>query len=370
MAEPMKNHYGEEIPKRIAGMIHAVWPAFPERLFLRTALDGYLGLELMPRARKIADALRLHLPPDYEEAITLLVASLGSKLRGTGEFGLPVFIYLPHVFFVARYGLDHFELSMQAQYEITQRFTAEFSLRYFYERYPAATLERLHRWALDPSPHVRRLVSEGTRPRLPWAPRLRSLQKDPRPVLPLLEILRDDPELYVRRSVANHWNDIGKDHPRLLISTMENWITDAGPERKRLIRHALRSLIKEGRPEALALLGAKPTRRITLEGWKAMPARPHTGDTVRLEVTLRNLNSKPVFLVVDLRIHFIKANGSTSPKVFKLKEVTCEPHEALILSKTISFQVMTTRRPFPGDHRLELLVNGSIIPLGSIYLAG
>ena len=150
----------------------------------------------------MAGALRRHLPEDYQAAIKILMKSLGPKLNGTEGLGMAPFLYLPHVRFVADYGLEHFELSMLAQYELTQRFTAEFSIRPFIEKYPDATMKRLKVWTKDPSAHVRRLVSEGTRPRLPWAPRLRGFQKDPRPVLELLELLKDDPELFVRRSVA------------------------------------------------------------------------------------------------------------------------------------------------------------------------
>src|SRR5918999_792307 len=236
MAEPLKNSYGPEVPRRIGAMIAAVDTAFPVDAFLADALEGYEELELTPRARHIADALGRHLPQDYERAVEILVASLGPKLDSPELTGMDVFLYMPHVFFVAERGGDHFEASMRAQYELTQRFSAEFSIRVFLERYPEATLARLRELALDPSAHVRRLVSEGTRPRLPWTPRLRAFQDDPRPVLELLELLRDDPELYVRRSVANNLNDIGKDHPDLLLDTARAWLMDATEERRGLIR--------------------------------------------------------------------------------------------------------------------------------------
>lgn len=215
MAEPLKNHFGPEIPKRIAGMISAVFPRFDAQAFLDEAFKGYEDLHLTPRGWQIARALRRHLPDDFAAAADILIASLGPKLDRTEGLGMAPFLYLPHVLFVAEYGLDHFELSMRAQYELTQRFTAEFGIRPFLVRYPEQTLARLTAWTGDPSVHVRRLVSEGTRPRLPWAPRLRAFQANPRPVLALLERLKDDPELYVCRSVANNLNDIGKDHPAL-----------------------------------------------------------------------------------------------------------------------------------------------------------
>ncbi len=151
--------------------------------------------------------------PNIPQAVDVLLASASQPHEHRASGGMAAFLYMPHLFFVARHGLDHFEDSMRAQHALTQLFTAEYSIRAFLEKHPEATLARLREWTADPSHHVRRLVSEGTRPRLPWAPRLRAFQKDPRPVLELLELLKDDPELYVRRSVANNLNDIGKDHP-------------------------------------------------------------------------------------------------------------------------------------------------------------
>lgn len=210
MAEPLKNHFGPEVPRTIAAMIAAVWPEFPARRFLADVLAGYGPLALMDRGRRIADALHRYLPDGYPEAIAILIASVErGNVRHEAAPGMASFLYLPHVLFVARHGLDHFEASMRAQYLLTQKFTAEFSIRPFLERYPEKTLVRLRRWARDPRPAVRRLVSEGTRPRLPWAARLPAFQRDPRPVLELLELLKDDPALYVRRSVANNLNDIG-----------------------------------------------------------------------------------------------------------------------------------------------------------------
>ena len=189
MAEPLKNSFGADVPRTIARMIAAVSPRFDEKAFVRSALDGYDELELMPRAWKIAHVLRRYLPDDYERALEMLLASLDQQSKRRAASGMGAFLFLPHVFFVAEYGLDHFEASMRAQYVLTQRFTAEFSIRRYLERHQAATLARLAEWTADPSEDVRRLVSEGTRPRLPWAPRLRAFQADPRPVLALSDTL-------------------------------------------------------------------------------------------------------------------------------------------------------------------------------------
>jgi 3-methyladenine DNA glycosylase AlkC len=358
MAEPLKNYYGPDVPARIARMIKEVDSGFDEDAFLADALDGYQALELTPRARQIAQALGRHLPQDYERAIEILIASLGPKLQVAELTGMDVFVYLPHVFFVAEFGVDHFEASMRAQYELTQRFSAEYSIRVFLERYLQQTLGRLHEWAFDSNVHVRRLVSEGTRPRLPWAPRLRAFQDDPRPVLELLELLKDDPDLFVRRSVANNLNDIGKDNPAALIETCRRWMKDASPQRSWLVRHALRSAVKRGEPEALEILGFLPATGVQVRDIHIAPAVASIGDSITFTVELSNDGSATKQLLIELRVHFVKANGKPSPKVFALKELVLRPNGSVQLSKTISLAQHTTRTHYPGQHRVEVLVNG------------
>jgi 3-methyladenine DNA glycosylase AlkC len=358
VAEPLKNYYGPDVPARIARIIKEVDSGFDEDAFLADALDGYQALELTPRARQIAQALGRHLPQDYERAIEILIASLGPKLQVAELTGMDVFVYLPHVFFVAEFGVDHFEASMRAQYELTQRFSAEYSIRVFLERYPQQTLGRLREWAFDSNAHVRRLVSEGTRPRLPWAPRLRAFQDDPRPVLELLDILKDDPELFVRRSVANNLTDIGKDNPAALIETCRRWMRDASPQRSWLVRHALRSAVKRGEPEALEILGFLPATGVQVGEIDITPAMASIGDSITFTVELSNEGSATQRLLIELRVHFVKANAHPSPKVFALKELELRPNGSVQLTKKISLAQHTTRTHYPGQHRVEVLVNG------------
>ncbi len=236
-------------------------PKFDGESFRREVTKGLAPLAILQRGLHLARVLRKHLPTCYEDAVGILVASLTPPLSTTEDLGLGVFFYLPHVAFVATYGLDAagnggrdpFEVSMRAQYEFTRRFSAEFSIRPFLIKWPERTLARLMDWTRDPDPHVRRLCSEGARPRLPWAMRIPAFIKDPRPVLPILEALKDDATLYVRRSVANHLGDIAKDHPKLAIEICERWLAEASVERMWLIRHAMRYPAKKGVKAALRL---------------------------------------------------------------------------------------------------------------------
>lgn len=368
MAEPLKNQFGPDVPVKIAGMISAVFHRFPAEAFVRDALQGYEALDLMLRGKKIASAMSRHLPDDYMEAAEVLIASLGPKLVKTEDFGMSSFLYLPYTMFVAEHGIDHFEMSMRVQYELTQRFTAEFSIRPFLERYPDATLSQLATWAKDASPHVRRLVSEGTRPRLPWASRLRDFQKDPSPVLRLLELLKDDPSLYVRRSVANSLNDIGKDHPEVLVETARRWMEDASQERRWLIRHALRSAVKRGEAGALEVMGYGEPARVSIARASINPKRPVIGDDVTISFEIASTARQAQNILVDLCIHFVKANGKHSLKVFKLKTVELAPEETRQLKKTISLAEMSTRKHYAGMHKVEVLLNGYGMPLCTFEL--
>ena len=245
----------------LAHNLALVHGSFDSERFRATALQGLEPLGILDRGRHLAAALRAHLPESYEAAIDILLASLTPPNIETEGLGLAVFFYLPHVSYVATYGLDPahnagrdpFEASMRAQYELTRRFSAEFSIRPFLIQQPERTLQRLHAWLDDPDPHVRRLCSEGTRSRLPWAMRIPAFIVDPSPTLPILEALKDDPSLYVRRSVANHLGDIAKDHPELAFGIAERWLAGASKERKWVIRHALRHPAKKGVKTALQL---------------------------------------------------------------------------------------------------------------------
>jgi len=348
-------------------MIRAVHADFPHDAFIKDALSGFGPLSLTGRGFQIAAALRKHLPAEYPQAIDVLLASTAQPHDHRASGGMAAFLYMPHLFFVARHGLDHFEDSMRAQYALTQLFTAEFSIRAYLEKHPEATLARLREWTRDPSPHVRRLVSEGTRPRLPWAPRLRAFQKDPRPVIELLELLKDDPELYVRRSVANNLNDIGKDHPELLTTVAKRWLRGASEERRWIVNHALRSAVKRADAGALGALGYGTKAEVSLRDKRVTPARAKIGGSVTVSFTLVNTKSAAQRIMVDLVVHFVKARG-TGAKTFKMKALTLAPRGQVAVSKKIALKQLTTRKHYPGIHEVEALLNGRRVALGRFTL--
>ena len=349
-------------------MVAAVHPRFDVDAFLHDALSGYEALALMPRGTHMARALQRHLPADYPQALGILLASIDQPHGRPSGLSLASFLFLPHTVFVAEFGLGHFALSMQAQHTLTQRFTAEFSIRPFLQHHPDATLAQLMEWTRDPSEHVRRLVSEGTRPRLPWASRLPAFQRDPAPVLALLERLKDDPALYVRRSVANNLNDIGKDHPALLANTAKAWLQGATPERHWIVQHALRSAVKRGEAGALAALGFGAAADVSIGQAHIAPQRAVVGGTLEVAFDVTNHSAQAQRVLVDFAVHYVKANGQSRAKVFKLKTLDLAAHESQRVRKQISLSEMTTRKHYPGNHRVDAILNGRAQALGSFDL--
>lgn len=267
---PLKELMDRKLIVLIGESLAGTVPGFDATRFLKQATRGLADLELKERALHIAHAMAAELPSEAENASALLIRSFGPCLTATEGNGLATFFYMPHAAFLGHYGIAHFASGMKANYELTQRFTAEFSIRPFLIQHREQSMKLLTKWATDPNPHVRRLVSEGTRPRLPWAMRLPEFQANPEHTLPLLEVLKDDSELYVRRSVANHLADVAKDHPEFAYDVCERWLNEIrrmddstlAENRRWMIRHAVRLPAKKGVDHANVIRNAaQGTRR-------------------------------------------------------------------------------------------------------------
>lgn len=369
MAEPFKLLLSPALAAACAEHLTRVWRDFDQTRFQRCVEPGFDALEMKARAMRIADALEATLPADFDRACTVIEAALGppgagdalSELR-TGPMGLAGWIVWPLGEFIARRGLDQPVRALAALHALTQRFSAEWAIRPFLIRHPALVYATLERWVADPSAHVRRLVSEGSRPRLPWGMQLRAAITDPSPALPLLKVLQDDPSAYVRRSVANHLNDIGKDHPELLAQWLESHLPGASPARAQMLRHASRSLVKAGHVRTLAAFGL--TQGFVGTVALVLSAKHvHVGAGLTLDLTLHAPPSAPAeqALVVDYAVHFRKANGSLRPKVFKGWTLTLAAGETRTLRRQLRFQPVTTRVLYPGRQGLDVRVNGVLM---------
>ncbi len=258
---PLKMVLDKEAVMQLGNNIQLVHSDFNKKDFIKDCVNDIEHLTLTQRSSHITEILRKYLPDTFSEAVQIILKSLTPPLERTADNGLAPMFYMPHCGYIAKYGVDSiynskndpFKLSMEVQYELTKRFTCEFSIRSFIMKDEERTLKVLHKWMNDENPHVRRLCSEGTRPRLPWATKIDSFVKDPSPCLSILEHLKNDPDLYVRRSVANHVGDIAKDHLELALDLCEGWLPSASKELKWVIRHAIRHPFKKGDERAILL---------------------------------------------------------------------------------------------------------------------
>lgn len=358
MAELLKEIYNEVFFEQLTGKLKTEYPAFPERTFLELVYAGdWEPLALKQRMRRISESLRATLPADYRAALDIL------KRAAVDSRGLP---YMMYPDFVEVYGLEDPEASIEALACFTRYSSSEFAVRPFIVRYPALMLDRLKLWAADPDEHVRRLASEGSRPRLPWAMALSEFKRDPRPVLALLELLKEDESEYVRRSVANNLNDIAKDHPSLVLDTARRWY-GRHPNTDWIVRHGCRGLLKRCDPEALRFFGFVPAETIEVRGLAVAPELIRIGGPASMGFTLVNHGEKPVRLRIEYGIDFVKANGRSSRKLFKLSEKTYAPGTSAV-AFTHSFVQLTTRKHYPGEHRLAVIVNGIEKALVPFYL--
>ena len=362
--EPFKNLLGAAVVRDCAHHLARAWPPFDARRFESLASHGLEALELKARVEHIADALEQTLPAQFDQAARILEASLAPappddsldapRSPGAGLAGWAVW---PLTSYVARAGLATPQRALLALHAMTQRSTAEFAVRPFLVHHTDLTLRQLETWTQDPSPHVRRLVSEGSRPRLPWGLQLKALIADPRPTLPLLRALQDDASEYVRRSVANHLNDIAKDHPAIVVDWVREHLPGAPPARVLLLKHASRSLVKQGHAPMLRLWGVAARLRGTV-GLALSKRRVKVGESLELRLTLSSDSARVQKLAVDYAVHHVKANGKTSAKVFKGWVIALAPGQMRALRKTHSMKPVTTRRYHAGRHEVDIRVNG------------
>lgn len=313
------------------------------------ASEGLDDLSLMARLQRVSVLLHEGLPGDYRKALKVLRA-LAPRLNS--RF---VTMILPE--YVAQYGLEDFDASMDALKYFTTFGSSEFGVRHFLRSDLERALNMMEAWSRDDNEHVRRLASEGSRPRLPWSFRIEPLMVDPGPAAAILENLKTDPSLYVRKSVANHLNDITKDNPEWVLSRIESWSL-AEPTTAWIARHALRSLIKKGDKRALTLMGAGEKAEVALRDLRVLPEAIALGDTVTVSFTLASRSTKAQKLVVDYAIHYVKNSGATSAKVFKLKTLTLGAGESVSLSRQQAIRDFTTRVHYEGRHEVDILVNG------------
>ncbi len=357
---------------KIATEIKAVYSAFDQKAFERDVLKPFPKLELKERMYHIRDMFALYLPGDYREAVDILVKSLPDELdtnRSDNDFG--DFIYAPYSEFVTAFGCSRIELSfsLQALREITKRFSVEFAIRDFINAYPEETFTMLEACSLSDNYHERRLASEGLRPKLPWAKKINSEYDK---ALFILNNIFYDKTRYVTRSVANHLNDISKIDPELVIATLKRWKASRKQNEREMdyiIGHALRTLVKHGNENALALLGYKRDPKIVLSDLKLHQDEVQLGETLIFDFEIEA--KEDCDLLVDYIIHFKTKSGKTSPKVHKIKKLSLKAGDSIKISKKHPFKAnMSTRKLYLGEHKIELQINGVCYAANTFVLNG
>ncbi len=345
-----------ELAKRIQG----VYPDFKTRAFIKRVTGKFPDLELKERIDWIAHNFDFYIPKDYEETVAILLASLPPELDPEltdDDFG--EFINAPYSHFVATRGCtkEHLTYSLAALTEMTKRFSVEGPIRDFINAFPHETFAYLEICSKDKNYHVRRLASEGTRAMLPWCHNITTDYKRP---LTILNRLHADKTRYVTRSVANHMNDISKIDPALVIETLKKWKKEGRQntqEMEFIIRHSLRTLINQGNTSALTLVGyKKPAIEVT--HFQSKTKRVQIGDSYEFTLTLVSTSKKSQKLLVDYVLYFQKKNGELTPKTFKIKKIALAPHEEMVLHKKHPMKSMSTKTLYPGEHRVEIQING------------
>ncbi len=341
----------EDLAARFAGVV----PGFDKDGFAADLLERLSSLELKPRIEAIARRIAAGLGDDYRTALATVVAV------ATAEPPIDGWAAWPLCTFVEIFGVDDPEASLPAMEHLTKRASCEFAIRPFLKDHFEIAYAQLAIFARHPHPDVRRLASEGSRPRLPWGMRVPALIEDPGPGLALIERLRHDPSETVRRSVANHLNDVAKDHPDAVIDTMARWRDEDPPVDPALIRHALRTLVKRGDPGALAVLGFTTDAAVDVGRFTCRPDVVEMGENLELTAELTSTRETIQHLVVDFVIHHVTSSGTLSPKVFKWTTIDLGPGESTTLVKRRRIQHASTRTYYPGSHRVDLQVAGRVV---------
>lgn len=350
--EPLKEMFNAAYVNHLALQVQRIYPGFRSKEFAGEVLQNLPELELNQRLRLISSKLAPYLPSEFETAVNILKRVVPQMKPGYTNLIFPDF--------VAQYGKSKAEISLEALAYFTTFGSSEFAVREFLLLDLKKTLQVMKSWAKDKNEHVRRLASEGSRPRLPWSFKLDAIVREPELTFPILELLKSDESLYVRKSVANHLNDVSKDQPEKLLRFIRKW-DDTNGHTAWIIKRACRSLIKKGDPESLKLFRFEAKAELKIASLRLNAQKIHIGEQMQFSFQLHSLKKREQKLVVDYVIHHRGKDGQALPKVYKLKEISLKPGVPITLEKKHWFKPYSTRKQYPGKHKLEIQVNGKVM---------
>jgi 3-methyladenine DNA glycosylase AlkC len=355
MPEPLKHMYNPRFFEAFITTVKQVLPHFNKQQFLHQVFDtSWEQKELKQRVRHISTSLKEYLPGTYKEQVNLILCII-KQSRESGTQGGFEYMFFPD--FIEQYGLDDVETSLKAIEKITQFISCEFAIRPFLLKYQNKVMAQMLKWSEHHHEHVRRFSSEGCRPRLPWAMAIPALKNDPSPILPILENLKNDASLFVRKSVANNLNDIAKDHPQIVVDLAKKW-KGQSKETDWIIKHGCRTLLKQADQNVYQIFGLNGKAECEVKNLKLSQSKIKIGDRLGFSFVLKATDKKPSKLRLEYAVYYVKANGKQSRKLFKLAENNYQPTTIYSFKKEQRFQDFTTRKHFPGKHKIGIIVNG------------
>ncbi len=356
MGSLLKDIYSKDFYDSLCKTLGEVIPSFNKDKFIQQIFDGnWDSKELKQRMKHTSLVLHSVLPAEFASSVSLIEKIIKSlRQRNIKESSL-AYMFLPD--YIETYGINDYNASIELIEFVTQFTSCEFAVRPFIVKYGDKMLKQMQHWSLHNNHHVRRLASEGSRPRLPWAIALPKLKIDPAPILPILENLKNDPSEYVRRSVANNLNDISKDNPDIIISIAEKW-KGHSKETDAIIKHASRTLLKQGSPVILKHFGLTGNANIVASEFNVITPGVNIGNSLEFYFSIQNTDSIPVYVRIEYGIHYLRNNGQHSKKVFKISERLLKPAEKINIHRKQSFKTITTRKFYAGQHKLSLIING------------
>jgi 3-methyladenine DNA glycosylase AlkC len=359
MADALKDMFNKQFFRELAIGFNKADKNFHPENFLKDITKGLEQLSLNERMRNTSVCLKKHLPQDYKKALRILL-EVASQFKG----GYRALLFPD---FVGQYGHDHIALSLDALKVLTSYGSSEFAIREYLKRDLKGTLKVMYKWADDKNHHVRRLASEGSRPRLPWSFSIPQIMNEPELTRSILEKLKADNELYVRKSVANHLNDFSNSQTEWMLKVMSGW-DKSNVHTAWIIKHASRTLIKKGHSGSLAIFDFEKNAKVELKGLKLSSSKLKLGEQQNFSFDLISGKNKTQKLVVDYAIHYSKKSGELNRKVFKLKELQLKPAEKVRISKSQTFKDFSTRKHYEGKHVIEILVNGKSMGIKEFLL--
>jgi 3-methyladenine DNA glycosylase AlkC len=349
MPEKLKNlFFTASFVTQLGYAIQRVHPDFDKQKFSSLVFDAHWQKrELKEKMRHITGCLQATLDKEFPEALEILT-EVAPSFSGFDSMVFPDYVQY--------YGLDHWDLSLPALAFFTTLCSSEYAVRPFLDQDPERAMEYLHTWAEDENEHVRRLASEGCRPRLPWGMALPRFKNDPSLILPVLDKLKDDPSEYVRKSVANNLNDISKDHPELVLDVCERWQGQSA-NTDWIVKHACRGLLKSGNRRAMRLFGFADTENVAIQDLTLDRSTLPVGEELTLTFNLRVDTEEACRVRLEYEVQYARPAGKASRKVFQIREGNFEPGRYTI-SRKLSFIDRSTRKHYPGEHGISIVVNG------------